>query len=164
MSSPFTTGREHLYTNHTQLLAQWHAKLRYLTKDFQWPHGRKQIVYRTHNIGLQWQWLECWWPAHDDEFAYIVEDDVVVSRLWYRWMLVALEKYYYTNPHPNIFGISTQRQSSSVGRDEHRTMVNINVANDNQPFLYACVGSWGQLFFPRHWTEFRLWYDYARNQ
>lgn len=40
--------------------------------------------YRTSNAGLQAQWLEAWWPASDHEFAFVVEDDLELSPLYYR--------------------------------------------------------------------------------
>lgn len=52
---------------------------------FEWKFGEKFVHYRTSNAGLQAQWLEAWWPSSDHEFAFIVEDDLEVSPLYYRF-------------------------------------------------------------------------------
>lgn len=51
---------------------------------FDWRFGEKLVHYRTANAGLQAQWLEAWWPASDHEFAFVVEDDLELSPLYYR--------------------------------------------------------------------------------
>lgn len=53
---------------------------------FEWRYGEKLVHYRTGNAGLQGQWLEAWWPSSDHEFAFVVEDDLEVSPLYY-WFL-----------------------------------------------------------------------------
>ncbi|KAI7982060.1 hypothetical protein LOK49_LG15G02369 [Camellia lanceoleosa] len=40
----------------------------------------------TQNVGLQEQWLEAWWPSSDDEFAFVVEDDLELSPLYYKFL------------------------------------------------------------------------------
>ncbi|KAL5062564.1 hypothetical protein RYX36_024301 [Vicia faba] len=53
---------------------------------FEWRFGEKVVHYRTGNVGLQAQWLEAWWPGSDDEFAFVVEDDLEVSPLYYEFV------------------------------------------------------------------------------
>ena len=79
--------------------------------DFDWKHGEKVIHYRAQNAGLQAQWLEAWWPSLEDEFAFIVEDDMVLSPLFYRYLRALITNYYYNpaNFNPSIYGASLQR-------------------------------------------------------
>lgn len=67
--------------------------------------------YRTGNVGLQAQWLEAWWPASDDEFAFVVEDDLEVSPLYYEFVKTLIVNFYYngSNYSPSIFGATLQR-------------------------------------------------------
>lgn len=67
--------------------------------------------YRTQNVGLQAQWLESWWPNDDNEFAFVVEDDLEVSPLYYRFLKGLILEYYYngSNYSPWIYGASLQR-------------------------------------------------------
>ncbi|GKB34171.1 hypothetical protein Tco_0879113, partial [Tanacetum coccineum] len=61
---------------------------------FEWRYGEKMVHYKTGNVGLQAQWLEAWWPSSDDEFAFVVEDDIELSPLYYS---------------PWVYGASLQR-------------------------------------------------------
>jgi hypothetical protein len=150
--------------NHIRL-AETHNMIYFLSQEFEWPFGEKRIHYRHKNVGLQSQWIEQWWPASMDEFAFVVEDDVVVSPWWYRYMKKAIQAYYYDDRlrDDNVFGISTQNQAYSVGKDERGVACVVSVTNHNRPFLFATIGTWGQLLFPKHWIEFRLWYDMVKS-
>lgn len=124
---------------------------------FFWVHGKKEIHYRSQNVGLQAQWVESWWPANLDEFAFIVEDDMEVSDLYYRFLRTAIATYYYNPEHydPSVYGISLQRPRFVPGRNGF----NLKVNSTKNLFMYPLVGTWGQLLFPKQWKEFRLWYD-----
>lgn len=125
--------------------------------EFWWSHGTKEIHYRSQNVGLQAQWIESWWPADLDEFAFIVEDDMEVSNLYYRFLRTVIATYYY-NPEqydPSVYGISLQRPRFVPGKGGLPLKVN----STKNLFLYPLVGTWGQLLFPKQWKEFRLWYD-----
>lgn len=78
---------------------------------FVWNFGEKLVHYRTGNVGLQAQWLESWWPGSDDEFAFVVEDDLEVSPLYYKFLRGLIVNYYYnaSNFSPFIYGASLQR-------------------------------------------------------
>lgn len=67
--------------------------------------------YRTLNVALQAQWLEAWWPSSDHEFAFVVEDDLEVSPLYFKFLKGLILMYYYdqTNFNPMIYGASLQR-------------------------------------------------------
>lgn len=152
------------FTKNEVKLSEVHSALYYLYHEFEWPHGDKRIHYRQKNVGLQAQWIEQWWPSSTDEFAYVVEDDVVVSKWWYRYIKKAIQAYYYDDNlrDDQVFGISTQKQTYSVGKDENGVTCFVKVLNHNRPFLFGTIGTWGQLLFPRHWIQFRLWYDKAK--
>ncbi|EFJ10724.1 hypothetical protein SELMODRAFT_183718, partial [Selaginella moellendorffii] len=124
---------------------------------FKWPHGSKQVHYRTQNVGLQVQWLEAWWPSSDHQFALVVEDDMQLSPLYYRYVRSVIAKYYYdpANFDPSIFGITLQRPRFVPGKGGNR----IALDNSTRLFLYQLVGTWGQILFPKPWREFRQWFD-----
>ncbi|XP_073291941.1 uncharacterized protein [Primulina huaijiensis] len=124
---------------------------------FDWSFGEKLVHYRTANAGLQAQWIESWWPTSDHEFAFVVEDDLEVSPLYYRFLKVVFMNYYYnaSNFSPSIYGASLQRPRFVPGKHGNK----IQLDDGTCIFLYQLVGTWGQLLFPRPWKEFRLWYD-----
>lgn len=113
--------------------------------------------YRTVNVGLQAQWLEVWWPGSDHDFAFVVEDDLEVSPLYYKFLRSLIMNYYYDsrNFHPSVYGASLQRPRLVPGKHGNK----LQLDSDTRLFLYQLVGTWGQLLFPRPWKEFRLWYD-----
>ncbi|KAJ4908483.1 glycosyltransferase family protein 2 [Raphanus sativus] len=124
---------------------------------FEWRYGEKLVHYRTGNAGLQGQWLEAWWPSSDHEFAFVVEDDLEVSPLYYGFLERVIRDYYYdaSNFNPYIYGASLQRQWLVPGVDGNK----LQVDPKTNVYLYQLVGTWGQLLFPKPWKEFRLWYD-----
>lgn len=78
---------------------------------YKWKFGNKMVHYRTSNVGLQGQWLEGWWPSSDDEFVFVLEDDLEVSPLFYKFLRTLILNYYYntSNFSPYIYGASLQR-------------------------------------------------------
>ncbi|CAM8892690.1 unnamed protein product [Rhodiola kirilowii] len=128
-----------------------------LVDGFEWKFGEKIVHYRTMNAGLQAQWLEAWWPSSNDEFVFVVEDDLEVSTLYYKFLKRVIEHYYYnaSNYSPWVYGASLQRPRFVPGKHGNK----IQLSGDTRLFLYQIVGTWGQLLFPRPWKEFRLWYD-----
>ncbi|KAF5193140.1 Transferase, transferring glycosyl groups protein [Thalictrum thalictroides] len=122
-----------------------------------WKFGDKFVHYRTGNVGLQAQWLEAWWPSSDDEFAFVVEDDLEVSPLFYKFLRTLIVHYYYnsSNFNPSIYGASLQRPRFVPGKHGNK----LQLDSETRLFLYQLVGTWGQLLFPRPWKEFRLWYN-----
>ena len=47
---------------------------------FVWQYGRKRVIYRTANHGIQGSWLESWWPTTYHEYVFMVEDDMELSK------------------------------------------------------------------------------------
>ncbi|KAK9111535.1 hypothetical protein Scep_019054 [Stephania cephalantha] len=132
-------------------------RILYFVDGFSWGFGEKLVHYRTGNAGLQGQWLEAWWPTSDDDFVFVVEDDLEVSPLYYRFLKGLILNYYYnsSNFSPLVYGASLQRPRFVPGKHGNK----LNVSSDTRIFLYQLVGTWGQLLFPKPWKEFRLWYD-----
>ncbi|ESW06746.1 hypothetical protein PHAVU_010G072800 [Phaseolus vulgaris] len=124
---------------------------------FDWKFGEKVVHYRTGNVGLQAQWLEAWWPTSDHEFAFVVEDDLEVSSLYYEFVKALILNFYYnaSNYSPSIFGVSLQRARFVPGKHGNK----LQLDDKTRLFLYQLVGTWGQILFPKPWKEFRLWYD-----
>ncbi|KAK1402856.1 Transferase transferring glycosyl group [Heracleum sosnowskyi] len=129
---------------------------------FKWKFGDKIVHYRTQNVGLQAQWLESWWPSDDNEFAFVVEDDLEVSPLYFRFLKGLILEFYYngSNYSPWIYGASLQRPRFVPGKHGNK----IQLDGGTRLFLYQLVGTWGQLLFPRPWKEFRLWYDIQKTK
>ncbi|KAI3919370.1 hypothetical protein MKW92_046506 [Papaver armeniacum] len=143
-------------SNLDEKLEESHRILDFVDK-FVWKYGEKFVHFRTGNVGLQAQWLESWWPSSDDEFAFVVEDDLEVSPLYYKFLKGLIVNYYYnsSNYSPSIYGASLQRPRFVPGKHGNK----IQLDTGTRLFLYQLVGTWGQLLFPKPWKEFRLWYN-----
>ncbi|XP_057455000.1 uncharacterized protein LOC130746399 [Lotus japonicus] len=156
----------HIYIDHfvlsddassvDQKLRDSHRIVEYVD-GFDWRFGEKVVHYRTGNVGLQAQWLEAWWPGSDDEFAFVVEDDLEVSSLYYEFVKSLIVNFYYnaSNYSPFIFGATLQRARFVPGKHGNK----LQLDDQTRLFLYQLVGTWGQILFPKPWKEFRLWYD-----
>ena len=88
-------------------------------RNFSWPHGPKRVSVRWENAGLQAQWIESWFPDSPNEFAFVVEDDMEVSPLYYRYLKRLLAHYYFneTNFDPRVYGTALQMQHRTIGED-----------------------------------------------
>ncbi|KAK8582155.1 hypothetical protein V6N12_072348 [Hibiscus sabdariffa] len=124
---------------------------------FEWKWGQKIVHYRTANVGLQAQWLEAWWPTSDDEFAFVVEDDLELSPMYFKYLKALILNFYYnaSNFSPSVYGASLQRPRFVPGKHGDKMLLE----STSGLFFYQLVGTWGQLLFPKPWKEFRLWYD-----
>lgn len=134
-----------------------HNKILDMIRSFKWSHGKMDLFVREENGNLQTAWLEAFYPLDNNTYAFIVEDDIQVSPFYYMYLRKLITKYRYSGDiDPNIYGISFQRHSLVPG---YWSFKSVNVDNDEQPYLYQLVGTWGQIVFPEHWREFREYYD-----
>ena len=113
------------------------------------------------NGGLISQWLESWWPTNNKEVGLVLEDDLSVSKFYYRWVKKAVAKYLWDSENfdPHVFGISLQRQYLVPMKSSHNKVS----VSGTCPYKYQLIGSWGQLFFPQAWRSFRQWFDELPN-
>jgi len=145
-------------------------KILEMIREFEWPHGKMSLHMRHKNGNLQVAWLEAFYPLDNDTYAFIVEDDIQVSPFYYMYLKKLITKYRYPHLMPtstkmngedqhidrHIYGISFQRQHLVPGYWSRKS---VHVDNQEQPYLYQLVGTWGQIVFPEHWREFRQYYD-----
>ena len=136
--------------------AAWIETVRWTVENVTWPHGSTFTLVANENMGLRRAWLEAWHPESDDDRAIILEDDVTVSPLWYRWVNGAYDAY--GQDVRRIAGFSLQRQDLVPLTSKTRSSV---PTNDNEPFLYSLVGSIGFAPNARVWRNFLDWAECA---
>ena len=133
------------YASRIEAMHQLVASLR----NFTWPHGPKRVSIRWENAGLQAQWIESWFPDSPNEFAFVVEDDMVVSPLYYRYLKRLLAHYYFneTNFNPRVYGTTLQMQHETIGRNARSLDVHVGVTFtwiDTHSLLHSpCVSGAG---------------------
>ena len=123
-----------------------YARAKYL----HWPFGKKIIKKKIKHNGLAEAWLDAWIPHTSSELVVIFEDDIIVSPWWYKWIKTAWDNYLFRN---DIAGISLQRQNLIPEIPPK----NLEIINNNKPFLFALVGSIGFSPHPIQWSRFLNW-------
>jgi hypothetical protein len=113
-----------------------------------WSAGQVTVTMAKENMGLRAAWLAAWRPTSVTERALILEDDIEVSPLWYRWMQGAYEAYGHRT---DIAGLSLQRQTLVPLKSQRQNGI---PDHDGLPFLYKLVGSIGYAPLAAKWMDF----------
>ena len=127
---------------------------------FKWPHGNFVVHPHPTHVGLYGQWLTTWTPTNatcPEEDAIFIEDDIVVSKVYYQW-LKSLQAAYANRT--DISGFSLQRQWIFAGKNAMRF---ISVPEERPAFLYRIHGTWGFSPNRRNWVKFLAWYNQIKN-
>lgn len=121
-----------------------------VAKAFNFSHGPKNIEVSKQNKGLALSWFEAWTPTDDSALGIILEDDVEVSPMWYRWVKGAWGAYIHRK---DVGGVTLQRQLLIPSRPPKLR----EIVNNHEPFLYSLLGSIGFSPHPARWLEFTSW-------
>ncbi|CAG8586915.1 11235_t:CDS:2 [Racocetra persica] len=137
---------------------------------FEWTFGQKNIRYRVIQGGLLSSVVESYYPSDDHDYGVILEDDVELSPFYYIWTKYNILKYRYStdrNLSGRMFGISLYDTKLSElhlpgRRPFNPALVLRGTIYPNQsPYLSQVPCSWGAIYFPEVWREFRI-YQNAR--
>eukprot|EP00041_Stephanoeca_diplocostata_P008899 m.133114 g.133114 ORF g.133114 m.133114 type:complete len:543 (-) comp17526_c1_seq1:482-2110(-) len=140
-----------------------------VAEQFEWRHGKKTVHRQPVHVGLSGQWINSWRPystgplrnevgvgvydaslhASDHTLAAVFEDDLVVSKFWWRWARAAHDAYGHRG---DVAGYTLQRatQNADGGRNLAGGPADI--------FFYRLIGTWGVVFHPRAFSKFRSWF------
>jgi hypothetical protein len=66
-----------------------------VVNSFEWPHGPMTLRRRIIQGGLLRAVSESWYPASDDDYDLLLEDDIKVSPYYYLLVKYALLAYLY---------------------------------------------------------------------
>lgn len=86
------------------------------------------IIERRRNIGLMGQWFRAWAPTNPQQTCFVFEDDMEVSRHYYRYAYTALEKYYCDMPGKNKTSLQLRAHKKLL--QAVRAEIGANAAND----------------------------------
>ncbi|XP_060597342.1 uncharacterized protein LOC132751215 [Ruditapes philippinarum] len=122
-------------------------------KSFIFLYGEYQVISRVQHAGIFGQWISTWRPEKENyEIAVVLEDDLTVSKFFYRYLKLVHKKY---DAYPFINGYTLQRLSMV-----HHIKNNAPppLGSSDSVFLYPVIGSWG--FSPRrdNWVHFQNWF------
>ncbi|KAJ7566100.1 hypothetical protein O6H91_02G087800 [Diphasiastrum complanatum] len=133
------------------------AKTLQMVDNLNWTHGKKILRRRIVQAGLIRAVSESWYPATDDDFGLLLEDDIEVSSFYYMWLKYALLAYHYDAAIPELSAISLYSpRLVEVVKERPRWNATdfFKSIHPNIPYLHQLPCSWGALFFPKHWREF----------
>ena len=136
---------------------------RSLVTDAHWPYGSFQVRHRIVLGGLMTSVIESWYPANNDTYGVILEDDVEVSPLFYSWLKYTILKYRYGPAKSSsswMFGVSLyQHKVAELHADGRHAFDASSILAEadipaTSPYLSQVPCSWGAVYFPEIWREF----------
>ncbi|KAK4763507.1 hypothetical protein SAY87_012945 [Trapa incisa] len=133
-----------------------------LVGSFDWPHGPKTLRRRIIQGGLIRAVSESWYPASDDDYGLLLEDDIEVSPYYYLWIKYALLAYHYdpqvSLPELSSISLYTPKLVEVVKeRPKWNPTEFFKDIHPNTPYLHQLPCSWGAVFFPKQWREFYVY-------
>ncbi len=122
-----------------------------VAEDFVWTHGEKIIRTFETRQGLRKHVLQCGDLSEKYGAVIILEDDLIVSPGFYKYVQQALERYH---DEPCITGVSVySHEWNGYARKNFYPM-----ADKFDTYLGQYSISWGQCWTEKWWKPFREWY------
>lgn len=118
--------------------------------DFDWPYGNKYVIIQPKRCGLKEHIYKCGDLSRFFKSVTILEDDLVVSPFFYKYICRTVEKY---GENPNVAGISLYR--NEYNGFNGLPLYFLNVGYD--VFAYQSTSTWGETFTYKMWSAFRRW-------
>ncbi|XP_046578170.1 uncharacterized protein LOC124285934 [Haliotis rubra] len=119
---------------------------------FSFKYGTVTVHNHTRHVGIYGQWLGTWKVTEQTkEIALFLEDDVTVSKYFYKWLKAVHTKY---DSVANINGYSTQGMSMKHSGDRGW----LQAPKSEVVFSYPVLGTWGFSPSLKNWLGFLNWY------
>jgi hypothetical protein len=123
-----------------------------IASECEWPFGVKRVVIQPQRLGLRKHILQCGGYTSQFDAVVVLEDDLYVSPLFYRFARQGLAAY---GDNDRIAGISLYSHLWNVNCS--RPFVPEEDGTD--AYFLQFAQSWGQVWNKRMWDGFRSWYD-----
>ena len=128
-----------------------------LANSFKWRHGRTCVHVQTKHVNVAFQWIYSWRPkSGSKEIGVFIEDDVDVSKYFFRYLKKARD-FYANNKEINGICLNDENCQISRGAKTGRPLVRPTGKNDIV-YLYGLFCTWGYAPHPDHWRAFQDWY------
>lgn len=121
---------------------------------FEWSHGEKEVIAHKENLGLKAHVLTCGDLTERGHPIIMLEDDLVVSHNFYATSLAMVSAI----AKDDIAQISLYSPTLNefAKNDQFLTL------DDPHPaYLMKTASSWGQIWTPQMWTNFKKWLNDA---
>lgn len=119
---------------------------------FEWPYGEKIVITHDVNLGLRKHVLKCGDLTEKYGALIVLEDDLVVSPMFYQYTQQALEFYEKDN---NVAGISLYNHKYNVNAQQTFEPL----VDGFDVYWLQFASSWGQAWTAKHWQDFKCWYE-----
>lgn len=119
--------------------------------EYHWPWGKKIVDKHTHNLGLRPHMLSLgkWFDSFDA--IVVLEDDIVVSPIFYTYTRQAVEKYFSCQ---DVAGISLYGFCMNYQTGHPFTPIK----DEHDAYFMNCAMSWGEVWMRDSWNRFHEWY------
>ena len=117
-----------------------------------WSLGQKRIILRDENIGLKKHIIECGDLVVHYDYIIILEDDILVSCDFSKYIEDSIGKYNFDS---NVCGISLFSYSVSELKKNYFT----GSSEKYDAFFLKWPSSWGQCWTKKMWLEFKVYYE-----
>ena len=118
-----------------------------------WKKGHACVHNQTSNAFINGQWVDTWRPhLKSNELAIIIEDDVTISPMTYRWLKYVHRQY---GGWQNISGYTLQMENVNFFSGGRRAM---SGPKNDTIFMYPVLGTWGFAPHPQSWRRFQDWH------
>jgi len=125
---------------------------RKLAAEFEWRHGPKRVILQEKNLGLRKHVIACGDLSEVYGNVILLEDDLSVSRDFYRFITESLS---FVENEPSVGGISLYSHATNFLTRLPFTPLYDGFDN----FYLQIASSWGQAWSYSQWKQFRAWYN-----
>ncbi|KAI8637939.1 hypothetical protein BD408DRAFT_423691 [Parasitella parasitica] len=129
-----------------------------LANNYSWKRGEKIIRHRIAATPNSSVFVESWYPAGNNEYAIILNNDIELSPMFYAWSKYAILKYRYESFSAQLCGISLYSPQVIETDPSGRQLFNASSIVRGDAFMMQLPSYSGAVYFPEHWREF---HDYV---
>lgn len=118
--------------------------------EFEWNHGEKYVFIQQERLGLKNHIYYCGDLTRYFKGIVLLEDDIVVSRFFYSYVVDAVN--YYENDE--------RIAQISLYKNEFNGYVGLPIAyreTGSDVFLSQDVSTWGECWTEKMWNQFKDW-------
>lgn len=119
--------------------------------EYEWKYGNKIVIKHSENLGLRKHVLECGDRVNDYDGMIVLEDDITVSESFFIYAKQCIGKF---KDNLDVAGISLY----GFPLNYQNLLPFMPLKSDSDVYLMKCAQSWGQVWMPKQWNEFREWY------
>lgn len=121
-------------------------------ENIKWPYGKLKIIVQKTRLGLKKHVLSCGSLTSLYENICVLEDDLYVSRAFYRFSKAAIVHF---SDFKNVAGISLY----SHQWNPYVNMPFFAAEDQYDVYLLQVASSWGQIWNRRGWEKFIFWLE-----